>query len=308
MGNIPRGIVIRLVLTTLFWGGTFIAGRFLAQTMPHFVAATLRFCFALLGLQAYLWLGGRRIVWPQRTQWLVMLALGATGIFAYNAGFFAGLGRVPASRAALMVAASPVMTLCAVQWLQRAPWSLQQVTGVLLSFIGAVLVVSRGDPASLLDGAVGLGELYIFAAVVAWVAYTLILRYQTQGMDTLSLTFCSILCGTVLLAIPAGFEWHAAGWPMPSLAAWSAMAYLGLLGTALSFVWYSQAVAMIGAARATQFTNLVPVFGVLLSALLLGEPVSWVSTGGGMLVVAGVMLANRTSSACGRLAARRETR
>jgi len=140
MGLISRGIFIRLILTTLFWGGTFIAGRFLAQTMPHFVAAALRFCFALLGLLAYIWLNGRRIVWPNRAQWLVMLGLGATGIFAYNAGFFAGLGHVPASRAALIVAASPVMTLCAVQWLQRAPWSLLQVMGVLLSFAGAVLV------------------------------------------------------------------------------------------------------------------------------------------------------------------------
>jgi len=152
-----------------------------------------------------------------------------------------------------------------------------------------------------------MGELYIFAAVVAWVVYTLILRYRAQGLDTLSVTFCSILCGTVLLAIPAGFEWHVAGWRIPGLTAWGAIAYLGLLGTALSFVWYSEAVAMIGAARATQFTNLVPVFGVLLSALLLGETVPWASIGGGVLVVAGVMLANRAGSASRRCIACQET-
>ncbi|MDP5238620.1 DMT family transporter [Uliginosibacterium sp. 31-16] len=297
--DVPRGIFLRLVLTTLFWGGTFIAGRFLAQTMPHFVAATLRFCFALVGLLGYAWSSGRRIVWPGRGQWGVMLTLGASGIFAYNAGFFAGLGQVSASRAALMVAASPVLTLCAVQWLQRSRWAARQVLGVLLSFVGAVIVVSHGELASLFAGAVGLGELYIFGAVVAWVVYTLILRYRAQGLDALSLTFCSILCGTVLLAVPAGFEWQAAHWQLPTLAAWGAIAYMGLLGTALSFVWYSQAVAAIGAARATQFTNLVPVFGVLLSALLLGEPVLWASIGGGLLVVLGVMTASRASSGKG---------
>lgn len=289
----PGGIYLRLVLTTFFWGGTFIAGRYLAQTLPHFLAASLRFAFALLGLLGFA-LGTRQALrWPDRRQWGVALLLGASGIFAYNAGFFAGLAHLPASRAALIVAASPVMTLCAVQWIARARWSGRQVSGVLLSFAGAVIVVSRGDPVSLLGGAVGLGELYIFAAVVAWVAYTLITRYLARGLDALSLTFFATLCGALMLAVPAGFELARGGWPALSWQAWLALAYMGLLGTSLSFVWYSQAVAALGAARATQFTNLVPVFGVLLSVLLLGESLPWAGVLGGLLVVAGVWWVNR---------------
>lgn len=287
------GIYFRLVLTTFFWGGTFIAGRYLAQTLPHFLAATLRFCFALLGLLLFAWGTRQSLRWPDRRQWGVALLLGASGIFAYNAGFFAGLAQVPASRAALIVAASPVMTLCAVQWIARARWSARQASGVLLSFCGAVIVVSRGDPASLLAGAVGLGELYIFAAVVAWVAYTLVTRYLATTLDALSMTFFATLCGCLMLALPAAAELAEYGWPVLGWQAWLALAYMGLLGTSLSFVWYSQAVAQIGAARATQFTNLVPVFGVLLSVLLLGEALPWAGAVGGLLVVAGVAWARR---------------
>ncbi|NSL55846.1 DMT family transporter [Uliginosibacterium aquaticum] len=292
---VPGGLYLRLVLTTFFWGGTFIAGRFLAQSMPHFLAATLRFCFALLGLLLYALGTGQRLYWPDRRQWGVALALGASGIFAYNAGFFAGLAQVAASRAALLVAASPVITLCTVQWLNRAAWSARQISGVLLSFCGAVLVVSHGDLAGLLHGAVGQGELFIFGAVVAWVVYTLVMRYYARGFEALSMTFFAILCGTLLLAVPAGGELVATGWPALGWQAWLALAYMGLLGTSLAFVWYSQAVAVIGAARATQFTNLVPVFGVLLSVLLLGESLVWSSLGGGLLVVAGVMWVNRAA-------------
>jgi drug/metabolite transporter (DMT)-like permease len=287
------GIILRMVLTTLFWGGTFIAGRFLAQSMPHFVAACLRFCFALVGLGAYVAFCGRRLQWPNRSQWWAMLGLGATGIFAYNAGFFAGLGQLQASRAALIVAASPVLTLCAVNWIQRARWVPRQVLGVLLSFAGALVVVSHGHPLSLIEGAAGMGELFIFGAVLAWVVYTLLLRYQSQGLDALSMTFFSIMCGTLMLAVPAAVEWQAAEWQMPSPAEWAAIAYLGLIGTALSFVWYSQAVAVMGAARTTQYTNLVPFFGVLLSAILLREAIPLASVAGGVMVVGGVMLANR---------------
>lgn len=288
-----RSIYLRLVLTTFFWGGTFIAGRFLAQGMPHFLAAFLRFCFALAGLLAFAWASGRSLKLPDARQWGLVTALGLSGIFAYNAGFFAGLAHVQASRAALIVAASPVMTLCAVQLIQRARWSARIVAGVLLSFCGAVIVVSHGEPASLLHGAFGRGELYIFGAVVAWVAYTLVLRYFAQGMDALSMTIFATLCGALMLAVPAGFELASGGLPRIGPAAWLALAYMGLLGTSLSFVWYSQAVAAIGAARATQFTNLVPVFGVLLSVLILGESLPWASVAGGAMVVAGVMWVNR---------------
>ncbi len=289
----PRGIYLRLVLTTFFWGGTFIAGRHLAQTLPHFVAASLRFLFALSGMLVFARLGGQTIRWPDRRQWRVVGLLGLSGIFAYNAGFFAGLEHVQASRAALIVAASPVMTLCAVKLIQGNAWPLRVLSGVALSFCGAVMVVSRGEPASLLHGALGIGEVFIFGAVVAWVAYTLAMRYLAKGLDALSLTVSVTLCGTLMLLIPAAFEIRQGGWPAIDWQAWLALAYMGILGTSLSFVWYSQAVVAIGAARATQFTNLVPVFGVLLSVLLLGESLPWASLAGGLMVVAGVLWVNR---------------
>lgn len=288
------GIYARLVLTTAFWGGTFIAGRFLAQGMPHFTAATLRFLFALLGLLVFQRFSGavaRQAL--TRRQHLAIFALGATGIFAYNAGFFASLGRIPASRVSLMVAASPILTLIAVQLIERGRWSAQLVAGVALSFVGVLLIVSHGEPASLLHGALGLGELYFFGAVVAWVAYTLVIRYFLQGVPALTMTLGAAAWGVLLLGLPALGELAAGAVRWPSLAQWGALAYLGLCGTTLAFVWYNRAVGVIGAARATQFTNLVPVFGVLLSVLLLGESLALSGVLGGAMVIAGVLLANR---------------
>lgn len=288
------GIYLRLVLTTAFWGGTFIAGRYLAQGMPHFSAATLRFLFALLGLVIFQRFSGSATSAPlTRRQHLAIFALGATGIFAYNAGFFASLGRIPASRVALMVAASPILTLVAVQLIERGRWSFQLVGGVALSFVGVLLIVSHGDLPSLLHGALGLGELYFFGAVVAWVAYTLVIRYFLRGVPALTMTLGAAAWGVLLLGVPALWELANGELAWPSAGQWAALAYLGLCGTTLSFVWYNRAVGVIGAARATQFTNLVPVFGVLLSVLLLGETLPLSGMLGGLMVIAGVLVANR---------------
>ncbi|HJW51853.1 MAG TPA: DMT family transporter, partial [Burkholderiaceae bacterium] len=73
-----------------------------------------------------------------------------------------------------------------------------------------------------------------------------------------------------------------------------AVGYLGLLGTAVGFVWFYEGVKALGAARASVFTNLVPVFGVSLAVLLLGEPLLASMIVGGFVTLAGVSLTNLT--------------
>lgn len=285
------GVAFKLVLTCAFWGGAFIAARHLAQQMPHMTAATGRFVCALVPLFVYARLTGV-LAWPNRRQVLGTLAMGATGVFLYNLFFFGGLAHVPAGRGALIVALSPVITLLAVKALARAPLGWRELAGVLLSLAGAVVVVTRGDFGPALSHAVGRGEWLIFCAILAWVAYTLITRHALAGMGAVAATAWSTLWGTLMLAAAVPFE-LAGGAPVaPDALSWLGMAYLGLFGTALAFVWYNQGVQAIGPARTVLFTNLVPVFAVLFSVLLLDEPLLVSAVLGGLMVVGGVTLAN----------------
>lgn len=285
----------KLVLTTAFWGGAFIAGRHLAQHMPHFLAATGRFVAALLPLLVFAVATGN---FPRlaRRQLVATLLLGATGVFAYNAFFFAGLAHIPASRAALIVALSPIMTMLVMRVLMRERWSALRFVGVAISLAGVALVITRGELATAFSGAVGLGELWIFLAVVAWVAYTIIGKRALEGLSATAATAWSTLWGTLMLAVPALAELAGGAVSWPDSVSWLAMAYLGVCGTALAFVWYNQAVAAIGPARATLFTNLVPVFAVIFSVIFLGERPVLASLVGGAMVVSGVFLANRAGA------------
>ncbi|MBW7861268.1 MAG: EamA family transporter [Rhodocyclaceae bacterium] len=292
---IPTGVYLKLVASTAFWGGAFIAGRHLAQHMPHFLAATGRFAVALIPLLIFARLTNN-LPRLSGSQTIATLLLGATGVFAYNALFLAGLEHLPASRAALIVALSPIMTMMAMRVLARERWSRARLFGVVTSLVGAALVITRGDLAGALSGAVGLGELWILLAVIAWVAYTLIGRRAMQGLNATAATAWSTLWGTLMLALPAAFELAKGGIGWPSPLSWLAIVYLGVGATAVAFVWYNQAVAAIGPAAATLFTNLVPVFAVVFSMLLLGETLALASLLGGVMVVVGVFLANRAQA------------
>lgn len=286
-------VYLKLVLTTAFWGGTFIAGRHVAQQMPHFLAASGRFLIALVPLFLFTLTVGGGLGRLNRRQLLGTVLLGATGVFTYNTFFLGGLAYIPASRAALIVALSPIMTMVVMRFIAHEHWTWLRVVGVLMSLAGVSMVITRGDYASAFSGAVGRGELYIFIAVAAWVAYTVIGRYTLAGMSAAAATTWSTLWGVLMLMVPAGAELMSPALVRPDAWSWGAMAYLGVFGTAMAFFWYNQAVAAIGPARATLFTNLVPVFAVVLSVALLGERLVIASLVGGAMVIGGVILANR---------------
>lgn len=286
-------VYLRLVLAAAFWGGTFIAGRVLAPLVDPVTAAFLRFALASSLLLGWLYVLRGALPRLSRRQAVGMIILGGTGVLAYNLLFFAGLRSVEAGRAALIVALNPVVIALASVWLFDERLCLRQVTGIVLSLLGAFIVIGRGEPGTLLRGDVGGGELLLLGCVVSWVLYTLIGKRLLHQLSPLVAVTYSSVAGTLMLG--ALVVWHG-GFDLALMAdptVWVSVGYLAVFGTVLAFVWYYGGVQAIGAGRAGQFINLVPVSGVLLGALLLGEPLTGSLVLGGALVVVGLWLTSR---------------
>lgn len=284
---------IKMALVPLFWGGTFIAGRHLATALPHLTAATGRFLIALLVLLALLVRIEGRLPRLSLSQLGVTFALGASGVFLYNIFFFGALGHMEAGRTALFIAFNPIVTAVLGAWLLRDRLSWRQWLGVVLALLGVLILVSRGNPALLFEHGLQIGELLIFGAVFSWAAYTLVGKVALKGLSPLAATTWAALWGCGLLGLGALWETLQLGWPNVALSHVAAMAYLGVFGTALGFVWYYQGVLALGPARAAVYNNLVPVWGVTLGILLLGERLLPSMLVGGVMVVLGVLITNR---------------
>lgn len=161
-------IYLKLVGSAVLWGGTWVAGRILGRYMGPFSAAFLRFALA----SAFLVFLTRRLEGqvPRLTRhnvpWLLLLA--ATGIFAYNALFFAGLRTVPAGRAALIVASIPAVVALFSGLFFKESFSPAKLGGIVLSFCGVGLIVAGGDPAGLVRQGLSGGDLCIFGCVATW--------------------------------------------------------------------------------------------------------------------------------------------
>lgn len=287
----------KLTLVPLLWGGMFICGRVVAAEMAPATAALWRYVIAsaaLLG--AHLWLQGPLPRLSSR-QALGLCLMGATGVATYNLCFMVAMQTVSASRAALIVNLNPALTALGAAWLFRERMSAQRMAGTLTALLGAAVVIGHGNPAAILQGQYSGADLVVFGCAVSWTAYTLLGKSVLQGLSALSATTYAALTGAVLLAVasmllPAPIALGVAP-PAASLLGWVCLLFLGVPGTAVAFVWFSQGVRELGPTRAAVFVNLTPVFAVALAVLLLHEPLEWVMLAGGVLVVAGVWLINR---------------
>ncbi len=286
-------VYVKLILAAVFWGGTFVAGRIVAQVVGPFSAAFLRFALAslfLVFITKKLEGGLPRL---KRNQIIPVILLGMTGVFAYNVLFFLGLQSVMASRASVIIAINPIfIALFAALFFKERLRGIN-VTGIFLCVTGAIVVISHGVPQTLLHGNVGRGELYILGCVGSWVLYSLIGKHTMQEISPIAAVTYSCLIGGALLFAPAcleGLFQDAAGYRWID---WIGIAYLGFFGSVLGFTWYYEGIQAIGASRAAVFINFVPVSAVILAFFLLREALDISLIMGGAMVITGAYLTNR---------------
>ena len=290
------GIYPKLVLMAVFWGGTFIAGRVIAQDVPPFSAAFARFVVASVVLLAVV-LHKHRTLPPLRSRMIMpVVLLGLTGVFAYNALFLGGLKTVLAGRAALIVALNPVLVtfFSYIFFQERLDWL--KSLGMVMCLAGAVLVITRGQISQLWQGGLGWGELFIFGCVLSWTAYSLIGKVVLANLSPLIAVTYSCVIGTAALFFPALAEGMAGSFHTYPQSSWLGIIYLGLFGTVFAFIWYYQGIKILGPSRTSLFINLVPVSAVFMAFVILKEPLEVSLLMGTILVTIGLFLTNRSLS------------
>jgi drug/metabolite transporter (DMT)-like permease len=295
-------VYLKLVAVSVIWGGTFVAGRFLAGT-PPMLSACLRFVLASLTLALFLACARKPLARVGAGQLLQLAVLGFFGIFTYNVCFFHGLAQVSASRASLIVALNPAMIALAAFVCFRESLSVRRVGGIGLCLVGAATVILSRSPDALGQAeAHWRGDLAIFGCVLSWVVFSVFSRNLARAIGPLHTVTYSIWLGTLMLLAGAGVSGQLGTPALAALAGLPALpllslVYLGAVGSALAYIWYYDAIQKIGATRSGVFIALNPLTAVLLGALLLDERLSLPMFAGGTLVILGIFLCNRAPPA-----------
>jgi drug/metabolite transporter (DMT)-like permease len=265
-----RRAYLLLFLTTLFWAGNAIAGKLaLGHVSPMLLtAARWGVAFGVLA-----WLGRERWVidWPATRAKLPLLALlGALGFAAFNIALYSALNYTSAINASIEQAGIPMLIFILNYALFRLHATIGQIVGFLLSAAGVALTASHGAPMRLLQLDVNFGDALMLVAVVVYSLYTIALRWKpVVHWQTLMIVFTGSATLATLPFVAAEFAYGTG--VLPDLAGWAIIAYAAIFPSILAQIYYIRSVELIGANRAGLFINLVPIFGTLLSIVLLGE-------------------------------------
>jgi drug/metabolite transporter (DMT)-like permease len=233
--------------------------------------------------------------WPIiRGHWRIIFALAAIGVASFNTLVYLGLQTTTALNAVLLQSAIPICIFVFAYIIFRDTIRPIQAVGILLSLAGIMAIVARGDVAAIHGLAFNQGDLLVFAAVVLWAIYSVLLR-KRPALHPLSFLTLTIIISVVLLAPLYAWE-HLSGRVMHfDHTTVLAVGYVAIFPSVLAYLFYNRGVDLIGAGRAGTFIHLMPLFGSIMAILFLGESFHMYHAVGIALILGGLMLAARSA-------------
>ena len=280
-----------LVVTALFWGANIVAVKQIVSELPPVAAVGMRFFWVSLVLTAWVLFREGKKAWPQGRQWIGLFLLGVTGIYGNNVLVFKGVALTTASNASLLMATSPVLTTIFAWLFWKERLRLLQWIGVLLSFLGSRLVITRGSWDVLTSMSLHQGDLLIFGGAFFWTLYTLLGKrvMGSGGLSALATTAWSSCIGTVFLLGMTYWEGYRGALDLTAWG-WVSMVYMVFCSGILAFSFWNYGVQQIGPQRAAIFSNIIPLAGVFSAWLLLNEEILLSHGLGALCILCGVWL------------------
>lgn len=279
-----------MLLVVLLWAGNFTATKVAFTELGPLAFTALRFAIAT----AVIWLIVRRIEGPvpvAREHIPRLIVLGILGNSVYQLLFVEGLMRTPATKSALILGILPIAVTVGAAVLGIEHVTRRQRIAVAVSSIGVVVVLlARGGS---IGGPLGLGELLLLIGVVAWTAYTLLLRSWSLPLSPLRLTAWTLYTGTPILVLAGLPQLWRTDWGTITRIGWGGVLYSALLSLVVSYILWNSAVARLGASRTAVYNCLVPFLSAIIAFFVLDERPGPLHVLGGLLIVGGVLLAKQ---------------
>ena len=282
---------LALVLAACIWGAALVITKALLQEVGPFTISLLRFLLAWVLLAPFASRQGYRLSLMLRPTFVLF---GVTGVTLYFGLLNVGLLFTGAGSAALLQAGIPAITTFLSVLVLKERVSRLQLLGIGLSVMGLLLVTGssrqQGGSAPL------LGNLLVVGSVFAWAIYTVQGRHLSHAFPWLVVTTASIGVGAICLASLALGELWWQGLPHLHADGLVQLLYLGGVASALGYGLWNYGLRFMDASQAAPYFNLIPVVGLLLSVLVLHEPLTLIQAGGGVLTLLGVSLSSKERS------------
>jgi drug/metabolite transporter (DMT)-like permease len=274
----------------IVYGTSYMVARVTLESVPPAMLAFSRLAVGALALT--LFCRGRPVEPLARADRRAIAWMGILGFAGAYVCSNWGIAHSTATNAALLITVEPISMILLSPWYLGERLSRWGAIGATLTIVGTVVLVVNGIP-GVTEQVVPhwSGDLVLVLAGVAYASYSLLGRRVLERHAPLGVTIRSLGWGAAALLPLAALEWVSGARPVwTATAVWGTL-YLAVVITALGYVVWNWALARVPAPRAAIFLNVQPIVGALLGAVVLGEAITVFTLAGGVLVIAGLVVA-----------------
>ena len=275
-----------LLFTSFLWGGNFVVGKTLVDHASPVTLTTLRWIIAVIVLIPIVWWKEKSLL-PSRKAIFPLILMGLTGVVLFNLFQFLALEFTSATNVGL-ISTLNMFSIAMFSFLfLKEKINTLQVGSMLISFVGVLLVLSKGHLEVLFSIGFNKGDLLMCAAVCVWGIYSVIGKWAMKHTTPLMATLYSGIFGVIVL-IP----FNVRDFTITNLDASfvQSIIYTGVVSTVVCMLLWNIGVQKLGATTSAMFLNFNPIFTAVIAFMWLGERMTWIQGVGSLIVITGCLL------------------
>lgn len=278
-------VYLTLTLSAIFWGANFNAGKIAVEVMSPTQVAAWRFILAGVVILALFWLKERPTWSSIKPYAFIYLLMGIVGIFLMNIFLFNGLEATSPINTSLITATNPLLTICLSVFLLKEKINFRQLGGIVISFLGVLLVLTNGSLTEL--ESITNGDVYVLLATTLWSLYGILGKKYVGNGSPLATTAITMTVGS-LFFLPYASLTTGEATSAKVMEAWLAVIFMALFCSVLAYLWWNQGISRIGANKTSLFFNIVPISTMTISALS-GESIGTAQLIGVLVTISGII-------------------
>jgi drug/metabolite transporter (DMT)-like permease len=282
---------VLIIIAFIVWGTMHPPLKILSDELPPLLMNFLRFSLALVVLTPFVLLQKKV---PVKNDLFKIAVLGVIGIALYGFLVVSGLHRSTAINSSILLNSHPIIAAVVAPFLFKEKLHMWGVFGIILGFFGVILVVTNGlYLKGILDGRYLQGNLLLCLSTICLAVYAICSKFFVPRYGSLVTTFYAVLAGTIVLLISSLATGDLALISRLSGKHILLILYLAIFTTAIPWVIWFKVIERIGIIRAETLFFLIPISGVVSSAVFLRERITGVAILGVILILSGIYIVQK---------------
>lgn len=278
--------IVAMALVALFWGLSFYSIQVVGTTIGPFTLATARFGIATIAFLIVYFIIGKKSGHFEKIekQDMVKVVVNALiGIAIYFPLSMYAINLIPAAAGSVLSAIQPIIMIVFEAIFLHIAITKKNLLAVLISVIGALLVVGKIEAGGSI-----IGYVLMFACTCMWCGYTVLQKPLIEKYSSVTINVYQFAIGTIVMS--PSFFLENNQWAAMTGIQWFNLVYLGSVCSGLCFVLYNYAIPRIGATTSSLFLNAGPIITTVLGIVLYGTFPTALNAFGVILTVIGVTI------------------